>query len=290
MIINYLVFGNQLLNYTQAAFSMLSFLSQKEETDTIAVVTDHPEKFNMLKDKINVLAIDDQTLQEWRGEHDFFWRIKIKALEFVSEKFKNQDVLYLDGDTFLFGSLKRIKDELSKGNNLMHIKEYKLSESKYKTNRLMWRQIKNKKYLGIEITKDSYMWNAGAIGIPKENLQSIDTSLRICDQMCAEGVTRRLIEQFAFSLALNQPSKLVALENEIGHYWGNKERWTCIINDFFNNCLMECIPLERQITKVAEFDFYETPVIVDIPNTRKRLHKKIKRYFPDRDHVYVPKE
>lgn len=40
--------------------------------------------------------------------------------------------------------------------------------------------------------------------------------------MCAEKVTDSLIEQFALSIATNEPNKLLSAENDIGHYWGIK--------------------------------------------------------------------
>ena len=249
MIITYLVFGESSSNFCQAAFSILTILSKKESTDTVVVITDHPEKFNVLKEKITVIAIDNQTLTKWKGEYDFFWRIKIKALQLTSLKFENQHILYLDSDTFLFGDLTKIRQNLIQNKNLMHTNEGKLSELPTKTERRMWKQLKNQTYGQTVINSATCMWNAGVIGISKTNIKKLDLALEICDQMCANNVTRRLIEQFAFSIAMNDSTDLISAENEIGHYWGNKKMWDQTINEFLNDCFMENLSLEEQIQK-----------------------------------------
>lgn len=289
MIITYLVFGNNDSNFCQANFSILTFLAQKENNDTVAIVTDNPEKFNSLKKKVTVLVVNKETLTKWKGEYNFFWRIKIKALQLISSKFDNQHILYLDSDTFLFGNLNNIRSNLNDNKNLMHTKEGKLSEISSKTERLMWKQLKNQKYDQIEINLNTCMWNAGVIAISQKNINKLDQTLEICDQMCANNVTKRLIEQFAFSIAMNDSVDLLSVENEIGHYWGNKKMWNNKISEFINNCFMKNLSLEQQIEKVTNINFEDIPIRIKIPNTRKRLEKKLYRLFPDKIKVYITK-
>lgn len=42
---------------------------------------------------------------EWQGSYGYFFRLKIKALEYVAKEYPNQNLLYLDGDTFIYNSL-----------------------------------------------------------------------------------------------------------------------------------------------------------------------------------------
>lgn len=287
MIITYLVFGNSLSNYCQAFFSILTFLHQKEENDIIVIVTDMPERFISIKDIVDIIVVNEETLNDWKGEYEFFWRIKIKALQLVSEKFKNRHIFYLDSDTFLFGDLTELKKCLDENNNLMHTNEGKLSELSSKTEKRMWNQVKNKNYIGIEVNSNICMWNAGVIGIAKNNLFQLNQILEVCDLLCRYNVTKRLIEQFSFSIVLNNNLKLLPAEFAIGHYWGNKDVWDNEIYKFISDCNLNCLSLSQQIDKAALLDFRKFPIRIKVPNTRKRLEKKLLFFFPAKEEVYI---
>jgi len=139
MNIIYLVFGEELSNHLQANFSILSMLTQEKTIDSINVVTDQPNFYNHLSGYVKTFEIDHKTLVEWKGEYDFFWRAKIKAIELITRTYKNENLLYLDSDTFLFGDLKQIKDKLNDGFSFMHLSEGKLSQLGSKEEKLLWR-------------------------------------------------------------------------------------------------------------------------------------------------------
>lgn len=289
MIITYIVFGKNNLNYNQAAFSILTLLAQTKDEDKIVIITDNPENFNFLANKITTIEVNKEKLQEWKGEHDFFWRIKIKALLLIASKFDNRDILYLDSDTFLYGSLEKIRFNFSNGNNMMHLNEGPLSKLPTKTEHRMWTQIKTKKYAGVKIDSNMCMWNAGVIAIAARHTNQLTLALNICDEMCADNVTRRLIEQFAFSVAMNEPVKLLAAENEIGHYWSNKEMWNARISEFICDNHMKNIPLEKQISEARQIIFEDIPVRIKKSNTRRRLQKIICNLFPEKGEIYIRK-
>lgn len=120
-----------------------------------------------------IIGVSDQMLKEWKGEHNFFLRIKIKALQLVSSKYEDQHILYLDADTFLFGSLEHIRVLLNEGENLMHKNEGELSQLSSKTENLMWRQVKNKRYGGVTINSDVCMWNVGVVAISQKHTHNL---------------------------------------------------------------------------------------------------------------------
>ncbi|MEO9653942.1 hypothetical protein [Marinomonas sp.] len=43
------------------------------------MLTDQPEFMSVLAEDIELIELASETLQEWRGEHDFMWRINMKA-------------------------------------------------------------------------------------------------------------------------------------------------------------------------------------------------------------------
>ena len=286
----YLAFGNNITIHSQANFSILTFLSQKQCFNKIIVLTDNPEFYKHLssEDCIKIEAINDEVLNTWKGEYNFFWRIKIKALEYVFNLNPSQHILYLDADTFLFNGLEFIVKSLDSGKNIMHLNEGKLSMIKSKTTSKMWNQIKDNTYAGISINKEHCMWNAGVVGVSKLTAkETLAQALIICDQMCEEKVTDRLIEQFALSLALNSKTNLVSAERYIGHYWGNKEEWNRFINATLLKFYFGKYNLNQQVVFLTTTNFSSLPVLIKIPNTRKRLVKLVTKLFPNKFEKYI---
>jgi hypothetical protein len=289
MNILFIVFGNDTQHYIQSNFSIYTFLAQKKEETIIHVITDKPEMYNSIATQVNLIAIEDSILKEWRGEFDFFWRIKIKAIEHLWEKYKDQHILYLDSDTFLFGNFSALLEELNNGNAFMHLCEGEWKKLQSKTEKKMWQQINNNTYGDITITAKYSMWNAGAIGIPAAHGgKIIEKTLQICDDMLRNDVTRRLIEQYSFSVALAYITTLVEAQNQIGHYWSNKEDWNKFITTFFIEHTLQNHSKEEIIASVKNIDFKKIPVYVDKPNTNGRLKKKIDSFFPNRKEIFIP--
>ena len=165
MNIIYLVFGDELSNHLQANFSILSMLTQEKVINSINVVTDQPNFYNHLADYIKTFEIDHKTL-EWKGPYDFFWRVKIKAVELLTRTYKNENLLYLDSDTFLFGNLNQIKDKLNEGFSFMHLSEGKLAQlgSKEESGCGDKHVIK----ASVQLNHRNPLYgNAGVIGIPE---------------------------------------------------------------------------------------------------------------------------
>ncbi len=284
----YLVFGNAAPNHFQAVFSMLSFLRQPEQFDGITVVTDAPEFYRHMADHVTVLPIAAATLQEWRGEFDFFWRIKIKALEYVHQHQPGSAILYLDTDTFLHGSLATIRAQLEAGTALMHEPEGALSQLASKTEQRMWQQVRQHSFGGVAMRKDHQMWNAGVVGIPAGRAAAaIALALRICDDLSRQGVTPRLIEQFALSVALAETGPLAAAAPQIGHYWSTKTEWNAAISAFLLESYLCQRTVAEEVAALARFDYHALPVKHRVRSTRGRLEKLMGRLFPPREVSYI---
>lgn len=286
----FLTFGSNIKNHYQANFCMLSFLQQREQVNSIHMYTDHPEFYTHLGEFVNVVPVTEQLLQEWKGGQDFFWRVKIKAIEDFMLKNGQNPVVYLDSDTFLHHDLRSFQQLLAQGIALMHEQEGKLSELGSKTEKTMWSQVQHKAFGGVTIQNGSSMWNAGVVAIPaQKNLEAIRLALQICDDMCAAGVTRRLIEQFAISVALDKTYGLQAASPWIGHYWSTKEDWNEAITAFFLESLLKSYTLEQDIERMGSFDFRQFPIRKKVKNTRIRLLKLVDRFFPIRPVTFVEK-
>ena len=267
-----LTFGENLENHNQASFSILSFLSN-EFISGVTVVTDKPEYYKYFGENIDLVVIDKEIMKKWRGKYDFFWRIKMKAIESAIAANPNEDILYVDSDTIIAGKgLKKLQTNLDLKNAGMHEKEGDLSELKSKTERKMWKSLKGLTFSGVTISKHSEMWNAGVIFFPKAlALEMVELSIKICDEICATNCPRRLVEQLSFSLALFSFNPLVAVNDEIVHYWGNKDEWNKNISRFFSFSLLSNTCLEDDIQRIKLFNYAHLPIIRKEKNTKHKL-------------------
>lgn len=284
----YLVFGSNIKNHFQANFSILSFLKHRAGLTSITVVTDAPAFYQHLAEYVTVLPVDEKTLQDWQGEYNFFWRVKIKALEYVARRQPDTPILYLDTDTFLHGSFATLHDTLRGGTAFMHEPEGALATLGSKTEKLMWSQTQGHTYGGVALTAQHVMWNAGVVGIPAQRgLEAILLALRICDELSRQQVTPRLIEQFALSVALAETFGLQAARPCIGHYWSNKEEWNEHIAAFLLESHLTERTVAQDVAALVGFDFRVVPVVKKLKNTRHRLEKLVRRLFPPRQETYV---
>lgn len=287
MNIVYLVFGNNMDAYQQVYFSIYSALAYKNIEDRIIVVAEDPSLFNSFKENIEIIPINRDIIKEWEGKYQFFWRVKIKALQLVAQKYPSDSILYVDGDTFFYQNTDALRNGLKNGQNYMHIEEGRLSVLSSKTEKLMWKQMKNKTYHNTKIDENSAMWNAGLIGISNKHLDCLALTLEINDAMCADDITRRLIEQFAFSLGLNKFSVLQPADDIVGHYWGNKKQWNKIIDHFLKECFMKNYSLDEIIACVKEMDLTKNPIWVKESNTQKKLNNLVDSFFKNKKPVFI---
>jgi hypothetical protein len=284
----YLVFGTKIQNHFQAHFSILTFLRQGQDELKITVMTDAPEFYRHLGAAITVHVIDQATLREWEGEFKFFWRVKIKALELAARQEPELPLLYLDSDTLLYGSLAALRQQLAAGHALMHEPEGLLSALPSKTERRMWQQVQGQSFGGVAITPQHMMWNAGAVGVPAQrNHEAIALALNICDDLCRQQVTPRLIEQFALAVALAEVQGLHSAKPYIGHYWSTKELWNEPIRSFLLTSHLQNRTLAQDLAALDKFDFQALPIKQRVRNTQSRLENLTHRLWPPQNVEYL---
>ncbi|MDB5193392.1 MAG: hypothetical protein JWQ96_2955 [Segetibacter sp.] len=286
----YITFGENVFVHAQAAYSIYSFISKKEAIRSINVITDSPTYYNHIGSAINILPIDEKQLEEWKGPHDFFWRIKIKALQKVSQLYAGEAMVYLDTDTLLYSNIDALQNVLAAGHAIMHEDEGPLEKAVSKTEKKMWKQVKERTFGGVIMTGAKHMWNAGVVGTPNTKAGTeYDLALNICDEMCAAGVKRRLIEQFALSTALSEVYGIKPAEEFIAHYWSNKEEWEKHIAMFFTEAYAKGYSTEEAAAVIEAFDFAKIPVKKRIKNTAVRLHALVDKLVKPREEVYLIK-
>ena len=205
MNILYFVVGNSTIIHQQVAFSLRTMAAQLGTDDHIYVLTDTPMLYQTPPRNgvtIKSIPISEELLTEWRGKHNFFWRIKLKAIELITSLSPNNHLIYLDGDTCLKGDLNEIRQLLDSGVPLMHKDEGPLSAMNGKS-LAMWNQIKSRSYGGVSIEERLHEWNAGVVAIPANMLSKVASqALTICDEMLAESVEPIVIEQYSLAQSI----------------------------------------------------------------------------------------
>ena len=84
----YITFGSNTAVHMQAAFSIYSFLARFEKYNSVNIITDNKLYYQHLEDRVNIIEMTEEELKEWKGEYQFFWRIKIKAIEKICKRKK----------------------------------------------------------------------------------------------------------------------------------------------------------------------------------------------------------
>lgn len=280
----YLVVGPDANLHAQAAFSILTFLAGNPRPAGIHVYTDAPEFYGRLAPYVQTHPLTPTQIREWRGEADFFWRLKIKALLTLHEELPGQSIVYLDTDTLLYGPAAPLHAALAAGRGLMHEPEGLLAGARGKTERVMWGQLEGRTFADVRIRPDLPMWNAGVVGVPAAHAgPALRRALALCDALCAAAVTPRLIEQYALSIALQETAGLEAAAPSVGHYWSNKDEWQRRLTLFLTEQHIRARSLDAEIAAAAAFDFRQIPIRRHVKNTRRRLEARLARWMPARD-------
>jgi hypothetical protein len=288
MHILYCTFGNRFQNHLQAAFSAISFLQQPDEVSSINIITDAAPFYKHLSGHVNIIEVTPDTIQEWKGPHDFFWRVKIKAIEHIANLYAGSPVMYLDTDTFLYSNISSLKAELQKGHAYMHEDEGALSTLTDKTSKRTWRALRQKHFAGLQMKHTDHMWNAGVVATPNNtNGKDIQLALQICDEMCAGGVPNRLVEQYALSLALNHTYGVRVAVPWIAHYWRNKEDWNPFILEWLAEQQFKQKTFNEILAEFSVLDLGKVPVIIRRKYTAEKLHRGVERIFGPTNMQYV---
>lgn len=281
-----LTFGPNTKNHYQACFAILTMLKAQAKP-AITVYTDVPEFYASFAGSIHIEYTSPEQLQQWRGEQDFFWRIKCKAVQHMVQNHPGEHVVYIDSDTFLAAGLEDIVQQLDSGVCLMHECEGRLSELGSKTESAMWQALRGGQYSDVTIDEATAMWNAGVIAIPGQVSQQVaDHAVQLCDSLCASKAPWRLLEQFAFSLALAHGGHLQPAAKWIGHYWGNKEDWNAAIAEFYLTSKLKSHSLQDDLNALDAFDFTAIALRRKTKSSKTRLKAWLDRLMPDKTQQY----
>jgi len=199
------------------------------------VVSDHPEWFEDLP--VTVERIDQKTIIEWKGNYEFLHRLKIKAIMHVRDKYDG-DLLYMDGDTCFFMDVEPIIALIEKGQSIMHEFEGRLIDCSNLTLKRTFDFFKKDPSIEtsaglLEIKPEQELFNAGVIGISREDAHLLETVLAYND--AAYPLFRNHVtEQLMFSHVLSIHTDVSPCDDAIYHWWGRAQKAGTMLAIFFN--------------------------------------------------------
>lgn len=285
MNIVYLTFGDTLRYHVEANLSIRTFQRQLKAGDRILVFTNRPEYYR--RAQVETVLLTDQQMEEWRGPHQYKFRIKIMAVDYLHRQYPTDDLLFLDGDTFLYGSLDELKKRVTKGAGLMHLCEGHPSKMKGRSLQ-MWNTMRGKRLGNITIGERHDLWNSGVIGISAADAdQVIADWLMLSDVMLDAGVKAFNVEEYALSISLTEHTALQAANDQVGHYWGNKPDWEQLISDLMCQAYMKNLTLEEELAEMDIEQLCQTPVYVNRSSRYAQLCRLANKLFPIRKKVFV---
>ena len=238
---NYIVFlcyGHERV-FHECAYALLSlcrlYHTDELKNKEIWIYTDNPEWFKALNSTLplNYRAVDNITINKWRGSSEFVHRVKIEILKDLTSS-KTGNILYVDTDVVFTHRIEKVFADIDAGKLYMHIRESKVSD---KANPVL-RKLNN--YLeGAQLQQNGKplnemaMWNAGVLGFNTQHNQLLDEVLAFTDTEYPK-FPKHVVEQFAFSVYFQDTDDIKAAAPYIFHYWNMKEAGS-ILSSFFRH-------------------------------------------------------
>ncbi|MFU8848442.1 MAG: hypothetical protein ACNA77_06970 [Opitutales bacterium] len=260
---------------TMAAMASLYACHFGESARPEAVLyTDHPQYYSWLA-PARIVSLSQETLDEWMGPQRFGFRVKACLLDEVARK-SQCPIVYLDGDMILLKSLRSMEAALLRGQVFMQAREYLVAGRQTKERREFMSRLSgiNLGY-GVSLGEQSWMWNAGLIGLSEKALDAPARVVSMIDRMLNFGLSprTRLKEQLAFSLYLDQRHELCEAGDAVLHYWGNKPAWDAWLDGWLLEVLGEGLSPEAAGARLLKRPKRPPPLAAKRSKAEKRRAK-----------------
>lgn len=232
----YQAYGHEAI-FQECLWSLLSLGKwvSPEEVPLVVIYTDKPEWFQSwpIPFAVDYQVLDAATIKSWRGSQDFVHRLKIEMLQDAQRRYQ-KPLLYLDTDTEFTQSPLPLLHRIEAGELFMHVSEGQLSRPQQPVlNKLLkfFRKTALPPELALRVTEETEMWNAGVLGFSPNNEAALARALSLTDALYPR-YPKHIVEQFAFTVALNETDNVHSAAPWILHYWNFKE-WRLWLSAFF---------------------------------------------------------
>lgn len=226
--------------YQRGVFCILSLSAWCENYELhtrIVLYTDNSDFFRhyLAYLQIEYVYLNDSVLEEMSGQYNFSHRRKIAVIDDTFQRYPNEDILFIDTDTFFYTKPSFLLSPFVEGKSYMHKREYTLKESvavfsSYNQSEFpvaFLSYIDGKDFFiggaGQVFGPDNYSWNSGVLGLTKSFAQYIPDVFNITDAFYFNSKWF-VSEQLAFSLVLQSISEICPTDRFILHYWGKRQK------------------------------------------------------------------
>lgn len=261
----------------EAKFCVLSLLEYIKGNSNYSLVlyTDNPAFFEDIKDHVLFEPMLPETVQQWKGEHNFVHRVKVMMLLDFASKYDGK-FIYLDSDTWFKQSPEQLFQRIDGDNALLHLPEAQLSSNANPVIKKMHRFVKANSFTlsdgeKVQISAEYYMWNAGVIGLTTLAKPIIEKVLQLTDAML-QAYQKHVMEQLAFSYLLQREFTTHRCDNVIEHYWQFCSTAEQPMIDLFND--LQNASIEAKIEAIHRFN-WQAVTVVEKPSFWQKLKKKI---------------
>lgn len=273
-------FGDKLENYSLCNLAILSAKKFAPES-RIIIYTDKPHYFKWV-DFVEINILTPELLTEWKGKHNFLWRVKIKVIEDATQKYDGH-VVYMDSDIFVKSNLTTLIEKLNQNYSFMHLNEGPLSLEKTPIKKKMFHILLGKTINNIKFDENMEMWNAGIVALPNQSkLELITKALNLNDSLCDLIKENWLVEQFSLSMALRESQKLNPSSDFFIHYWGNKSEWLNKIQIYFNNAFILSSNATELVESLNPDDWTKLPINRAKRPLNRRITNFMNKHFADK--------
>lgn len=215
----YLAYG-QSPHADEVVYALLSartMLNRQRDDCRIVIYTDDAAAFRGLPAHLEVRS--RKVFAEWMGPLRFNHRCKIFVIKDALSKFGDR-VVYCDTDTYFLKPPNQLFARIRPGTSFMHVCEGHLNESNGAGLAALLSSTPLRTVAGRRwnLMDDTLMFNAGVIGMHKNDISLLDEVAYLTDQIYRH-VSIHTVEQFAFSACLNKRTKLFEAYDVVCHYW-----------------------------------------------------------------------
>lgn len=223
-------FGNE-QEYKRALFCLASFYAHSEDKSIICYLfTDNPEYFKKyLTDfKIHYFLLTPHKIREMRGSIDFLHRMKIALIE-ESFELANQDLLYVDSDTFFLNDPVEKMNQVRPDISFMHLPEYSFYSMREwmlpagVPFRAFIHHVSNNQFNMpdgslLKVNISDYSWNAGVMMLHASHKKIIPEVYALTEQFYP-FTNNHACEQYAFSVIMQRHTTVHRCDDISYHYW-----------------------------------------------------------------------
>ncbi|WP_210486159.1 hypothetical protein [Rufibacter aurantiacus] len=291
-----LCYGKE-IEFKRTLFAVLSFWSWYENSKgdvRVIIYTDNPDYFKpyLVDFNITYVLVPISEIEESTKKSGLIYRFKISVIDKAFQQFPNEDVLYIDTDTFFIANPQKLFSALVPGQSFMHLREQTYEEMvevyKWLNTATLDAQEFPRSFLRLiesktfsvggkqeQFNRLQHVWNAGVIGLPNSMKKYIPDVFALSDEFFL-NTKWRISEQLAFTAVLNATSKILPSGDVINHYWHYKDRVDPRLNELFTlgfkklNKNRKLIAVRRITQKLDKLIYHEQMMT----NTKNYLREK----------------